>query len=186
MKVRLSKPGSTLSVEFDDKKAEGVFWMLAKELLAFGIRADAEKDVQKMPKEETAEPVNDMEAEEGTVEAAGPAEEEEAAEEEITPEERHSEFVYRGFMYLKCPECEKENGFHMKHESDHFHCKSCGARTVFVDPLVPLWVACECGKTFKYMTNMEAPMFEMNCLHCGAPVTVKWNERRKQYDTLRD
>ena len=177
MKVRLSKPGTTLSVEFDDKKGEAVFWLLAKELLSIGIRADAEK----------AEQVNNVAAGEDCQIETKKEEEEEAAESE-NPEQEESKngFRYRGFMYLKCLECGEENGFHMKRESDHFHCNSCNARTVFTDPLVPLWMACECGKTFKYMTNMEAPMFEMNCLHCGAPVTLKWNERRKQYDTLKN
>ena len=92
---------------------------------------------------------------------------------------------YRGFLYIKCQECGVTKGFRMKKESDHYHCDSCGARTEFVNPLVSLLVNCECGGAFRYQTNMTDPMFDINCLECGAPVAVQWNEHAGLYETIR-
>lgn len=92
---------------------------------------------------------------------------------------------YKGFMYIKCPECGKIKGFNAKNPTDHYHCDGCGARTEFRDSLVLLWVHCECGKRYKYLTNMEEPVFDINCLECGAPITVQWNGKKRMYETIR-
>lgn len=92
---------------------------------------------------------------------------------------------YRGFLYIKCAECGAAKGFRMKKESDHYHCDNCGARTEFENPLVPLFVNCECGGAFRYLTNMTDPMFDINCLECGTPVAVQWNEHKGLYETIR-
>lgn len=99
-----------------------------------------------------------------------------------------SEFAapkYKGFMYIKCPVCGKEKGLCMKKETDHYHCDSCGKRTEFEKPLVPLWVNCECGKRYKYLTNVTESLFDINCLDCGSPVAVKWNGDKQIYETIR-
>lgn len=92
---------------------------------------------------------------------------------------------YRGFMYVKCSECGSIKGFYSKKELDHYHCDNCGARTDFENPLVLLWVNCECGERFRYWTNMTDPAFDVNCLNCGAPVAVQWNEHKGLYETIR-
>ena len=28
--------------------------------------------------------------------------------------------------------------------------------------------------------------FDVNCIECGTPVAVKWNSRKKLYDTIRE
>jgi len=73
----------------------------------------------------------------------------------------------------------------MKKESDHYHCDSCGKRSEFEKPLVPLFISCECGRRFKYLTNMTESLFDISCLDCGAPVAVKWNEDKQIYETIR-
>lgn len=87
---------------------------------------------------------------------------------------------------MKCPECGKEKGFAIKKEkaTDHYHCDNCGARSEFKEPLVPLFVNCECGRRFRYMTNMAEDAFDINCL-CGAPVAVQWNDKKRLYETIR-
>ena len=104
---------------------------------------------------------------------------------EEPPEEDKCSKKYKGFMYIKCPECGKVRGFNAKNPTDHYHCDSCGARTEFRDSLVLLWVHCECGKRSKYLTNMEEPVFDINCLECGAPVAVQWNGKKRLYETIR-
>lgn len=49
---------------------------------------------------------------------------------------------------------------------------------------LPYEVNCECGGRFRYMTNMEEPIFDVNCLNCGAPVAIQWNEKKKIYETV--
>lgn len=92
---------------------------------------------------------------------------------------------YKGFAYIKCPICGKERGFCMKKESDHYHCDGCGSRSVFDKSLVPLFINCECGKRFKYLTNMTDSMFDINCIGCGSPVAVKWNKDKRIYETIK-
>ena len=106
-------------------------------------------------------------------------------EAEEYPEAGPGSGKYKGFMYIKCPECGKIKGFNAKKPTDHYHCDCCGERSEFKEPLVPLWVHCECGKGYKYLTNMEEPVFDINCLECGAPVTVQWNGKKRVYGTIR-
>lgn len=90
---------------------------------------------------------------------------------------------YSGFLYIKCPDCGEIRGFFAKIRIDAFECR-CGAVTELRD-LVPLYVNCECGKSIRYMTNMTDNAFDINCLGCGAPVAVQWNEKKKLYETIR-
>ena len=32
---------------------------------------------------------------------------------------------------------------------------------------------------------MTDPAFDVNCLNCGAPVAVQWNEHKGLYETIR-
>ena len=50
--------------------------------------------------------------------------------------------------------------------------------------LHPLTALCECGKRWRYLTNITEDSFEMNCLHCGSPIPVFWNDSKKKYETL--
>lgn len=119
--------------------------------------------------------VDEADSDEGVTEIL----EEEALEEDMGSKK------YKGFMYIKCPECGKVRGFNAKNPTDHYHCDGCGTRTEFKDDLVLLWAHCECGKRYKYLTNMEEPIFDINCLECGAPMAVQWNGKKKCYETIR-
>lgn len=184
MKVRISIPGASVAVEMDDVKSRRVFNCLARELLIFGAGGGTESPAS--PESAVADVVLVDKAEQEEAEPPEPDQEEisERVDLEEIPEEKPAGQKYKGFMYIKCPECGHIRGFNMKKPADHFHCDSCGKRTVFADPLVPLWVFCECGKQFRYMTNMDEPMFDINCLECGAPVAVKWNEKERVYETI--
>ena len=66
-----------------------------------------------------------------------------------------------------------------------YHCSECGAETPFSEELKPLYVNCECGEKYKYMTNMTEEIFDIQCIECGNPVAVKWNEKKQIYETVR-
>lgn len=63
---------------------------------------------------------------------------------------------------------------------------SCGNDSLFDEPLKPLYANCECGQRFKYMTNMDEEMFDMNCIDCGAPIPIKWNAHDECYQTIKN
>ena len=69
-------------------------------------------------------------------------------------------------------------------EIEGFHCFKCGADIPFTEELLPLHVNCECGHHFKYMTNMKEKMFDINCIECGNPVAVRYNDKRNSYETI--
>lgn len=50
--------------------------------------------------------------------------------------------------------------------------------------LKPLYVNCQCGQKFKYMTNMDEDMFDVKCIECGNPVAVLWNSKKMIYQTI--
>lgn len=195
MKVRISIPGASVSVEMEDARSRKVFSTLARELLIFGTGSTGEAlplpaVAKNMEPEESANPEEPEEKElplPALQEAADPETDTEIPETEAEeyPEAGPGSGKYKGFMYIKCPECGKVKGFNMKKPTDHYHCDCCGERSEFKEPLVPLWVHCECGKGYKYLTNMEEPVFDINCLECGAPVTVQWNGKRRVYETIR-
>ncbi|WAJ24033.1 hypothetical protein [Lacrimispora xylanolytica] len=189
MKIRVSMPEASVAIDFEEGKALEVFGKLNEVLLAMKkkgkvsvpeeiiipIKAVVKPEVKIPPKQNyeviqkpVANPMPDSVIAE--LDAKIPSLD--------TPK-------YKGFMYIKCPVCGKEKGLCMKKEADHYHCDSCGKRSEFEKPLVPLFVNCECGRRFKYLTNMMESLFDINCLDCGAPVAVKWNEDKQIYETIR-
>lgn len=92
---------------------------------------------------------------------------------------------YRGFLYIKCPQCGYEKGQCSRNGMNSIHCDKCGCNDEFSEPLVPMYVNCECGEEFRYMTNMNADVFDMTCINCGSPVPMKYNEKKNFYETIR-
>lgn len=41
------------------------------------------------------------------------------------------------------------------------------------------------GKEMDF-TNETAEMFDLNCLDCGQPVAMKYNVKKKRYETIRE
>ena len=89
---------------------------------------------------------------------------------------------YRGFLVVKCEHCGKTKGFLARQEISNYKC-DCGGITPLGD-LVPLTALCECGKRWRYMTNMTDDSFEINCIHCGSPIPVFWNDKKRKYETM--
>lgn len=89
---------------------------------------------------------------------------------------------YRGFLVVKCQHCGRTKGFLARQEISNYKC-DCGGITPLGD-LVPLTALCECGKRWRYMTNLTDDSFEINCIHCGSPIPVFWNDKKHKYETL--
>lgn len=108
----------------------------------------------------------------------------ESEEKEVTapPDERKK---YTGFLHIKCPDCGNTVSFCSKTGVTGVSCEKCGCKEPFKEPLKQVWVYCECGNRSKYLTNRTEEMFDINCINCGTPVAVKYNEKKGIYETIK-
>ena len=103
-----------------------------------------------------------------------------------TTEEKQLDFArseegYRGFLYIKCPKCGKTKGFCAKNNTKDHYC-SCGER-IGLKELKPMYASCECGKDFRYFTNMDKETFDLKCINCGRDINISLNSRSTAYVT---
>ncbi len=196
MKVRVSIPGASMVMDLPDEKAMNIFRKTTEILCSAGAQA-----VRDMAAEPVTVEVGAADFPETVPETAAAGEDISTREMETEPEpaedtvdETHDilpsggvnqKIKYKGFMHMKCPKCGEVRSFCMKKPADHYHCAACGCRTEFTEPLVPLWVNCECGAQYKYWTNMDEPVFDINCFECGNPVAVQWNDKKKLYAPIK-
>lgn len=174
MKIRVTTEGKSVAIDMDQVIAEKVFKAIVLQLLqASGLEGD-----RSVPATGELPPVK-IQPKSSIVQ-----------EDDETVDKPYKKLdglhQYKGFLYVKCPECGNIKGFCTKEPMEGFHCFECGADMPFTDKLVPLYVNCQCGRGFKYMTNMADNMFDVNCVECGAPVAVQYNARKKLYETIRE
>lgn len=110
-----------------------------------------------------------------------------------SPEEKRAEKLhefmhdkergYSGFLHIRC-KCGAEKSFFAKVGLGFYKCTECGERTELKD-LKRVFLNCECGGRIRYLTNETSEMFDLNCLDCGQPVAMKYNEKKKLYETIR-
>lgn len=91
---------------------------------------------------------------------------------------------YTGFLHIRCEHCGKSKTFCTKHQLSYYGCKECGKKTDLKD-LKGAFINCECGGTARYLTNETAELIELNCINCGMPVALKYNAKKKLYETIR-
>lgn len=91
---------------------------------------------------------------------------------------------YSGFLHIRC-KCGAEKSFFTKAGLSFYKCAECGDRTELKDLKLALLI-CECGERLRYFTNETAEMFDLNCLDCGQPVAMKYNVKKKRYETIRE
>ena len=91
---------------------------------------------------------------------------------------------YSGFLHIHCEHCGKIKTFCTKHQLSYYNCKECGEKTELKD-LKLAFINCECGSRLKYFTNETAELIELNCINCGMPVALKYNAKKKLYETIR-
>lgn len=141
------------------------------------------------------EKVNDEVTEVATVTSEEPVEatsataEEEHVEEVIenrgcvsSPDEEGEPKKYKGFLLIKCQHCGEVRGFNSRNEISSYKC-DCGGETP-LGKLIPLTALCECGKRWRYLTNLTQDSYELNCIHCGSPIPVFFNDKKGKYETL--
>lgn len=171
MKIKVSTDGMSISVDVGDK-AVSLFSKIATMLVDY-LYWDSTKEIEPDPLKEAEKP-SQMQYITRTEQASQP------------DEEPHHGLAYKGFIYWKCGKCGAVRGFCLKKESRECHCVSCEEDLPFDEPLKPLYVNCECGRSFKYMTNMDEEMFDVDCINCGSPVPVKWNGHKEIYETIKN
>lgn len=91
---------------------------------------------------------------------------------------------YTGFLHIRCEHCGKTKTFYDKHQLSYYGCKECGKKTDLKD-LKLAFINCECGGRIRYFTNETAELIELNCINCGMPVALKYNAKKKLYETIR-
>lgn len=92
-------------------------------------------------------------------------------------------FGYKGFLHVRCEKCGKIQSFCSKEVISSHRCKSCGHVTS-LDYLKRLYVNCQCGRTSRYKTNLDGDAFEISCFQCGAPVDIRYNDKKDLYETV--
>lgn len=140
---------------------------------------DPQDDIQEAEQEEAEEPDVQEEEPEASVDEAAKTDEEYDPVMDPEPIGRK----YKGFLLIKCQHCGKVRPFCAKAPVSEFKCDSCGEKTELGE-LSYLNVDCECGKHSYYKTNMKDFLFDVDCIVCGSPVTVKWNSKKKLYETV--
>ncbi len=106
-----------------------------------------------------------------------------SADAEQSAYDKYHEDGYKGFLYIKCPSCEKEKGFNARGKMTHYEC-SCGHRFE-LENLKPMYAHYDCGKDFKYHTNMDEDRFTYHCMSCNNILKIKLNARGSAFITER-
>ena len=176
MKIRVSTDGMNISVDVGDKAVE-LFSKITSMLVDY-LHFDSTKEIEiEKPKLELdlIPKIPNV-----VVPNVVPTQHKESVE------EAYHGLTYKGFIYWKCKKCGSVRGFCLKKESKGIHGMNCGDDSLFDEPLKPLCANCECGQHSRYMTNMDEEMFDMDCIDCGAPIPIKWNDHDKCYQTIKN
>ena len=88
---------------------------------------------------------------------------------------------YKGFLYVKCQFCGKTKDFCAKETITEAKCL-CGEK-IPLKNLRPMYVKCDCGKDFRYFTNMTDDRFTCKCINCSSRVKIRMNTRGTAYVT---
>lgn len=93
------------------------------------------------------------------------------------------EFGYKGFLLVKCQHCGEVKAFCSKVPLRYYKCEHC-EETTDLKGLRKAFVNCECGKRYKYQTNITDNAFDCNCMSCGYPVPLQYNAKKNVYQTM--
>lgn len=176
MKLSIHGAGQKYTVDMHPQECEEWFKYLV------GLVIFAEQEVV----DETDPPAEVQKAEPAEVQSVEVVLEKKAlapTKESKRPPAVEQERTYKGFLYIECPDCHETHGFHSKYDMTYYRCKSCGHKSD-LPALVPLYVKCQCGRSFAYQTNKTEPLFDINCLECGCPVPVEYNAKAESYKTI--
>lgn len=91
----------------------------------------------------------------------------------------------KGFVYIQCDHCGEITATNIKEPIHHFRCRKCDGYTPLLD-LNTIVAKCECGRSYKYLTNLDIEQFDMECMNCGTPMPIIWHEKHQQYESIRE
>jgi len=191
MKIRLTMPGAAIAVEVAEHQAKNMFKELAAQLLGMEPVKVVKMQMPVKVASETIEAATEAVAspEEREPECTDPegsssvTERPEDAPVPVSSAVHNADQGFKGFLYIRCESCGKGRGFCAKEPTKSHRC-SCGHETELKD-LVTLWVRCDCGRQFKYLTNMDGYLFDIVCIDCGRAVSVKWDRVKRSYETVK-
>ena len=91
---------------------------------------------------------------------------------------------YKGFLHIRCEECEETISYNAKEPETQHKCKKCGHVTQ-LRALKPMYAECKaCGSSWKYMTNRNTAELTQECLQCGNLIDMEMNSRRTPKNRL--
>ena len=198
MKIRLSMQGMSLNVEVSEDKAMNVYRGLAEKLLLQVAREKMDvapnvviENKVTVDKSAVAESIKRLVKEE--LQKEPDPEKKEDLPENLEKDDAHQngqeteekQNGYKGFLAIRCKVCGAVKAFNSKYIINWYRCQACG-ETTNLKKMVPLWLHCECGQRSHYYTNLGDPIEELECVCCGAPVAVEWNEKKKCYQTIEE
>lgn len=182
MKIKTMKPGAAVTVECEEMEAEEMFKDFTAKMLGIERTEKDGRDRKQLAPVSTPQAHKTVPSLVKTPEIA-PAQ---AAAEGAGSSDHKNSDAHSGFLYIKCEQCGAERAYCQKAPSEYSICKRCGSRTYFTESLKQILLSCECGQKSRYLTNMTDEMFDINCINCGSPVAVKYNQKSKRYETIRE
>ena len=91
---------------------------------------------------------------------------------------------WTGHLFLRCDHCKNEVGFYTKYVLSYNRCKECGGKTYLKEAPRRAFVTCECGRKFRYKTNIDEKQLTVNCHVCGTPVELEKDRSGNAYKTI--
>lgn len=170
MGITIATPNRRLVIKTDDQESEELFNRIALQLLGIDQQADSV----------SADTTDCMPVVPAELPEEAPETEHHSGHSTQSPEQ---EAGYSGFLYVECEHCETARGLCVRDKLSYYKCGKCGGKTELKD-MVKLYLNCECGNHSTYLTNLTDEAFDVNCVNCGAPVPVKYNAKKKCYQTI--
>lgn len=182
-KLRISTDDRSAAFVFEKcDEANYCFAQLLRMLMGY---LDGEPDSVEADGHEAEEQKADIAEADGYEAEVSTAEQAAGIAETETREQAEVEEAYpvKGFLYIECPNCGTVRGTCFKRPSSTYYCQDCG-ESFELSGLRDLRLRCECGADWSYKTNLKLPMFDIECIGCGNPVAVGWNERTGRYENI--
>ena len=102
-----------------------------------------------------------------------------------TPADSYNRDGYRGFLIIKCRSCGDVHSFCSNQPIKSYICPKCNS-TTDLRGMRPAFINCKCGKSFKYMTNIQDEQFIYNCFQCGSPNDMQINAKKNAFANIKN
>ena len=102
-----------------------------------------------------------------------------------TPADTFNRDGYRGFLIIKCRSCGNVHSFCPQQSIKSYICPKCNSTTE-LRGMRPAFINCKCGKSFKYMTNIQDEQFTYTCFQCGGPNDMKLNGKKNAFVNIKN